>query len=382
LDGRFKTLKSLKILFFTYLFPSYKGDIKGNFVLNRWERLARHSYLRIEGLIPTNYHYRNLPQPSLSFKIHRFYIFSSKRLLGTILGLLDYVAKSFFYILIHRPTLLVLDYGYPEALFVVPIVKILRIKICIAPKGSDIDEVVSYRLPISKMVLWSYNLADYIIPLSEIMKKKLLLRKIQSKKITIIPQSFKTNLYKENPRRKNSDKNSRIIITMVGALIKRQDLLIKIFPRLHELYPKLEIWLIGGGSNLESLKSKASFTNLIQFFGYVSDKKKLELLAETDIYIHLSDHEELPTAILEIMYFGLPIIGSKVGGIPKLLSNEFGILVKNNENDIISAISQLIEDEKLRGLCILNAKKKIQNYLPKQEIMKLKTWIYSIFQTR
>lgn len=63
-----------------------------------------------------------------------------------------------------------------------------------------------------------------------------------------------------------------------------------------------------------------------------------------DICIHPSKQEGLPRALIEAMSRALPAIGTKVAGIPELLSQQ-SLVRKGSVTDIVNAILRLSNKE-------------------------------------
>ncbi len=60
------------------------------------------------------------------------------------------------------------------------------------------------------------------------------------------------------------------------------------------------------------------------------------------------EKEGIPVALMEAMAYGIPVISTNIGGIPELLSDMAGIMVREkNAKQIAEAIESLIEDRKL-----------------------------------
>src|SRR5439155_8694984 len=92
--------------------------------------------------------------------------------------------------------------------------------------------------------------------------------------------------------------------------------------RLVESPLRLEIY--GAGSLREELERRATGLEA-RFHGFVSDMRGP--LAGLDVLVQPSRADNLPLSILEAMTTSLPVIGTRVGGIPELvLDGETGIL--------------------------------------------------------
>ena len=62
-----------------------------------------------------------------------------------------------------------------------------------------------------------------------------------------------------------------------------------------------------------------------QFLGQRDDV--LQLLAGADAFVLASHHEGLPVALMEATSVGLPIVASRVGGVPQVLEDEVDALL-------------------------------------------------------
>jgi len=101
----------------------------------------------------------------------------------------------------------------------------------------------------------------------------------------------------------------------------------------------------------------------VKFIGMVSPEKIYDYLEQAKILILPSFYEGLPNVILEAMSVGVPVIATRVGGIPDVVKDgETGLLVEPGRVDELAiSIRRLIEDDDLRGKmsknCLEEAKK-------------------------
>lgn len=91
---------------------------------------------------------------------------------------------------------------------------------------------------------------------------------------------------------------------------------------------------IGGGSGEEELRQLAAFKldpkeNVICEILGAKDSEKIQQIYETrsfDVFVNTSRKEGVPISIMEAMRYGTPVIAPNVGGIPELVTPEFGWL--------------------------------------------------------
>ncbi len=131
-----------------------------------------------------------------------------------------------------------------------------------------------------------------------------------------------------------------------------------------------ELHVVGDGKDLE--KAKKFESNNILFHGRL-DKKELEnIYSNSDILIFPSlTYENCPMAIMLAFGFGIPVIGSRIGGVPELIEeNITGWLFEpGNEQELGKLVS--ICKDKVKGMrdnCLNRAKEHtIEKYLKKLE---------------
>jgi len=131
---------------------------------------------------------------------------------------------------------------------------------------------------------------------------------------------------REEARRNLRDKyglppKARVAVT-VGRLVykKGHEYLVDAAPRIIEKNPDIYFLFLGDGPKREELGQQADRLGLsarVVFAGMLDDVD-FEL-AGADIVIHPSKEEPFGIALLEGMRAGLPIIASRVGGIPEVV---------------------------------------------------------------
>jgi len=115
------------------------------------------------------------------------------------------------------------------------------------------------------------------------------------------------------------------VIGTVGRLSdeKGMSFLIRAMGLLRESIPELRLEILGDGprrGELEALVSESELTSRVRFLGWQKDIK--EHLIRWDLCVLPSLEEGFGMAAAEAMATGLPVIASRVGGIPEVIVND------------------------------------------------------------
>lgn len=156
--------------------------------------------------------------------------------------------------------------------------------------------------------------------------------------------------------------HDRTIITNISAIehIKGIDLIINAVAKLKQKGLDVLFVHIGGlrsntieqqqyADSLKQLVTDLDVMDSVVWLGRRSDVQ--DILPMADIYVHPSRSEGLGSVLLEASVAGLPLVGSRVGGIPEIVhDHENGLLVDtDNAEQVAYAIEQLLSDAKNYG---------------------------------
>jgi glycosyltransferase involved in cell wall biosynthesis len=144
-------------------------------------------------------------------------------------------------------------------------------------------------------------------------------------------------------------RSSRMTIGSIGNLYKTKGLeyLIRAGKILKEKNIDFKIVIIGEGpekANLANLINNLGLSDNIILAGRINDAARL--LPAFDVYICPSVKEGLSYTIIEAMQAGLPIVATKVGGNPELITDgQEGPLVEARDPEAIAAaVIKLMDD--------------------------------------
>ena len=170
------------------------------------------------------------------------------------------------------------------------------------------------------------------------------------------------------------------VILYVGALLDRKGVsyLLKSLPSLLKQNNRLKLFIIGKGKEEENLRRETEILNIensVRFLGYIPFGKRLyQIYKMADVFVLPSLSEGIPRVILEAWALGIPVVATKVGGIPYLIRNgENGILVPPCSPDALSkAIKKIIDNKTLRKKLIKGGYHSVKEYTIEKQIHKLK----------
>lgn len=122
--------------------------------------------------------------------------------------------------------------------------------------------------------------------------------------------------------------------------------------------PEVHAVVAGDGElrdEIHALAQSLGITDRVRFLGSVSHDVLAHYLAASDIFVRASRAEGLGTAFLEAMACGLPVVATRMGGIPDIVyEGENGACVPvNDPHAVAQAVTRLLGDrvlyEKLRS---------------------------------
>ncbi|MFC5477625.1 glycosyltransferase family 4 protein [Massilia suwonensis] len=138
---------------------------------------------------------------------------------------------------------------------------------------------------------------------------------------------------------------------------KGQDVLIDAFSRIAPAHPDLLLHLVGGdGAQLASLRAQAAGLQLAERVRFFVDIPFTEIPAHfkaASVFAFPSRQEAFGLVLLEAGSCALPVVASRVGGIPELIQDgATGLLVEPDDAQALArALQTLLDDPALaRGL--------------------------------
>lgn len=190
-------------------------------------------------------------------------------------------------------------------------------------------------------------------------------------KTVVLPRGIELNNY-HLPRRDNHKQNFNLLY--VGSLTHHKGIhvLIEAVRGIQNKYLRLDI--VGEGSYGDKLKVLAKNDSRIVFHGKVNNEDKYAFYNSADLLVVPSIWNEVfGLVILEAFRAGLPVIGSRIGGIPELISdNHNGYLFTPGDHlELKRILENIIEQPEKLALLGRGALDSVKQYEMSQHIDKL-----------
>ncbi len=147
--------------------------------------------------------------------------------------------------------------------------------------------------------------------------------------------------------------------------VKRHDAVIEATGEVVKKFPHTRHLIIGGGQEEKKLRQKIIDLNLTEnIFLLGTIPEAAEFLKAADLFILASRSEAMPYAIIEATIAGLPIIATRVGGIPEVIENgKSGLLVEPlNNMALTKAILEVRNNDELRQKIALGALERSRDF--------------------
>jgi glycosyltransferase involved in cell wall biosynthesis len=147
------------------------------------------------------------------------------------------------------------------------------------------------------------------------------------------------------PRGKRVSGPTRLLY--VGQLEKHKGI-IQIFDAMEKMGTDVQLHIAGDGALADYVTARASLDPRVHFHGFVSMQYLIKIVKSSDaILVPSLCYENSPTVIYESYKVGVPVIASRIGGIPELIRDgETGILIEpGSVPSLVSAIKRIHEDK-------------------------------------
>lgn len=206
--------------------------------------------------------------------------------------------------------------------------------------GSSFDEFLEVdSLPIQLLQSAVFRASDVVVALSDSWAD-VLERHVDPRKVAVLHNAVDVSEY--DP----SFSVSPLRMSFVSKHIERKGIR-EFVDALDQLAEEttVDVTIAGQGPLSHLAEELADSRPGVEYVGFVSEERKLEILNESTVNVLPTYAEGVPIAILEAMAGGNAIVSTGVGGIPSVVDEENGVLVEPGDADALAdALLTLLED--------------------------------------
>ena len=215
------------------------------------------------------------------------------------------------------------------------------------PVRRSLGSKLLYALPIDRVAAISGAVRDALVRSG-----------VDAAKIEIVPSGIDLTAPADSPdrtvlRRGLGSEDGHVVALTVSALApgKGHHDLLRAAALAVETAPRLRLWIAGEGplrSDLEAESRALGLAGRVQFLGFRTDIHPL--LGAADFFCLATESEGLGSSILEAMAAGLPVVATRVGGVPEVVEDgRTGVLVPASDPAALArAMARMVGDGGLR----------------------------------
>lgn len=227
-------------------------------------------------------------------------------------------------------------------------------------RGLPVKRVVTRRMDYRVRPGWFTRLlydnsVDAVVAISLGVKAALQAGGVPNSHIRIIPSGIDTTRFAVTADQRTKQRAAlgiaphECVVLAVGALAERKGhiTLLQAAALLRPKGKQLRYLICGDGPLRTRLGNEARTLGIaedVRFLGFCPNV--IDYLAAADVFVHVPLWEGLGIAVIEALAAGLPVVASRVGGIPELIEDgQSGLLVPPQEPAVLAAaIERVVGD--------------------------------------
>jgi glycosyltransferase involved in cell wall biosynthesis len=197
--------------------------------------------------------------------------------------------------------------------------------------------------------------ADVFIAVSEADKRRMVeVEGIHPRRLRVIPNAVFAPVPSGHDVRGELGipADARVVVTVCQLRPeKAMEVLVEAAGLLRDRRPELRVLVAGEGAERERLESLIEELGLAETVLLLGTRQDVpDVLAAADVAVCCSDFEGTPLSVMEYMGAGLPVVATRVGGLPEVVEDGVqGILIEPRDPaGLADALARLLEHEPLR----------------------------------
>lgn len=249
----------------------------------------------------------------------------------------------------HDFNLINAHWVFPDGVAAVRIARKLKLPIMITAHGCDINLYSTYRLR-RIQIRYALQKSDKMSVVSSALKEKAITLGISEQKLRVIPNGVDLDLFAPMDQASCRGQlglplDARIIL-FVGALdpVKGLKYLLEAIAQIYNSHKDLLVAIVGDGPLRQALTQKTQelgLMNKVTFYGAMPHDKIPLWMNACDLFCLPSLREGWPCVLMEVLACGKPVVASRVGGVPEIVTEKNGYMI--NAQDVTQLAQGLTE---------------------------------------
>ncbi len=180
-----------------------------------------------------------------------------------------------------------------------------------------------------------------------------------TERIRVIPNILAIEGY---PYRHRREVQPRLLWMRTFHAIYHPEMAVDVLANLRQTHPAATLTMAGQEKGLHvQVQEKARQMGLIdaiRFPGFLGPEDKAREFGAHDIYLNTNHVDNMPVSVVEAAAFGLPIVATRVGGIPYLLTDdETALLTPDGDAEAMAAaVRRLLHEPDLAARLSVNGR--------------------------
>jgi glycosyltransferase involved in cell wall biosynthesis len=177
--------------------------------------------------------------------------------------------------------------------------------------------------------------------------------------VEVIPNVLDIESY---PYRCREEALPRLLWMRTFHNIYHPEMAVEVLEQLVPRLPGVSLTMAGQEKGLlkttQELAARKGLDEQVRFAGFLDLPAKQREFAAHDIYLHTNRVDNMPVSVVEAAAFGLPVVATRVGGIPYLLEDGKNALIveSGDAKGMAEAVIRLVEEPGLASLLSQNGR--------------------------
>jgi glycosyltransferase involved in cell wall biosynthesis len=251
-----------------------------------------------------------------------------------------------------KPDLIHVHIAYPAGVFALWVKIFYKIPFVVSEHWSAYLPFNRHKL--SRIANWMskriFRKASCIMPVSQSLQDAINKDFAPSGSFQIVPNVVDTSLFYPADNKPVKNKTQLLHVSTLDEEAKNIFGLFRVISNLADTRKDFELHIINEYPSKvhEDYAGQLGLLNKLVFFhGSMERQQVAEWMRQSDAFVLFSNYESLPVVLIECLSSGLPVIATRVGGIPDHILNDFGILVEpKDETALVNALTHMLDHYK------------------------------------